>query len=96
MDLIRLRNQGQASKCWEPKDKDQKTDMIKTNYTAENSMYNGEAKPSYFFVIMIIYIILCTNLDNFTPTLLYFYTYEPKVEIYVSIIKTLQFAFKFA
>ena len=66
------------------------TDMRKTNHTAENSMYNGEAKPSYFFVIMIIYIILCTNLDNFTLTLLYFYTYEPKVEIYVSIIKTLQ------
>ena len=41
-----------------------------------------------FFVIMIIYFILCTNLDNFTPRLLHFYTYEPKVEIYVSIIKT--------
>ena len=81
MDLIRLRNQGQASKCWEPKDNDQKTDMIKTNNTAENLMYNCGAKPSYFYVITIIYNILCTNIDNFTPTLLYFYTYEPKVEI---------------
>ena len=64
--------------------------MIKTNYTAENLMYNCGAKPSYFYVITIIYNILCNNIDNFTPTLLYFYTYEPKVEIYVSIIKTLQ------